>query len=111
VIEAQGGELPYEIAEKSPTKFYNQVLNQDMIKYNVKMRGKIVGEWTQRPLLKIIMSIKERIIQKIGENIGEQYHQDIEEALAAGGTAEEKLFEMVENDQVDLIDVNNNLMI
>lgn len=27
VIEAQGGELPYEIAEKSPTKFYSRVLN------------------------------------------------------------------------------------
>ena len=75
------------------------------------MRGNIVGEWTQRPLLKIIMGIKEKIIERIGQNIGEQYVADIADALATGGTAEEKLIEMVENEQVDLVDVNNNLMI
>ena len=26
VVEAQGGELPYEIAQRSPKKFYNQLL-------------------------------------------------------------------------------------
>ena len=111
VIEAQGGELPYELAEKSPTRFYNQVLNQDVVKYSVKMRGNITGEWTQRPLLKIIMSIKERIIRKIGENIGEQFEQDIVDALATGGEVEEKLIEMVQNEQIDLVDGNNNLLI
>jgi hypothetical protein len=65
------------------------------VKYSVKMRGNIHGELTQRPLLKIIMSIKERIIERIGQNIGSEYQQDIAEALAAGGTAEEKLMELV----------------
>ena len=46
VIEPQGGELPYEIAEKSPTKFYRQVLHQDIKKYTVKMRGKLTFQWT-----------------------------------------------------------------
>lgn len=111
VIEAQGGELPYELAEKSPQRFYNQVLNQDVLKYSVKMRGKITGELTHRPLLTIIMSIKDKIIQRIGENIGSQFEEDIKDALAAGGTVEEKLMEMVRNEQVDLIDINNNLLI
>jgi hypothetical protein len=62
VIEPEGGELPYELAQKSPQKFYSQVLNQDILKYHVKMRGKLVGEWTQRPLLKIIDSIKQKLI-------------------------------------------------
>lgn len=75
------------------------------------MRGNITGEWTQRPLLKIIMSIKERIIQKIGQNIGQQFEQDIVDALATGGEVEEKLIEMVQNEQVDLVDANNNLLI
>jgi hypothetical protein len=75
------------------------------------MRGEIKGEWTQRPYLKIIMSIKERIIERIGQNIGEQYGNDITDALAAGGTVEEKLIEMVQNDEVDLVDGNNNLLI
>ena len=58
VIEAQGGELPYELADKSPTKFYAQVLHQDIKKYTVKMRGRMTFQWTQRPLLKILSSIK-----------------------------------------------------
>ena len=74
------------------------------------MRGNITGEWTQRPLLKIIMSIKNRIIERIGQNIGPQYEQDIADALA-GGEVEEKLMEMVQNEQVDLVDANNNLLI
>jgi hypothetical protein len=65
VIEPEGGELPYELAERSPKKFYEQVLNQEIKRYEVKMRGKITGEWTQRPLLKIISGIKERVIQRI----------------------------------------------
>ena len=46
VIEAQGGELPYELASKSPKKFYEALLNQDVKRYHVKMRGKIEGELT-----------------------------------------------------------------
>lgn len=92
------------MAEKSPCRFYNQVLNQDVMKYSVKMRGNITGEWTQRPLLKIIMSIKNRIIERIGQNIGSQYEQDIADALADGGTVDNKLMQMVENEQIDLVD-------
>jgi len=40
VIEPQGGELPYEIAEKRPQEFYSTVLHQDIKKYKVKMRGR-----------------------------------------------------------------------
>lgn len=111
VIEAHGGELNYDLADKSPNRFYNTVLKQDVKKYQVKMRGKITGEWTQRPLLKIISSIKDRIIERIGHNIGEEYEKAIAEALAAGGTAEEHLISMVQNDGVDLVDDNNNLLI
>jgi len=46
VIEAQGGELPYEMAEKSPAKFYSQVLHQDIKKYSIKMRGALTYELT-----------------------------------------------------------------
>lgn len=70
VIEAQGGELPYEMAEKSPSKFYSQVLHQDIKKYTVKMRGKLTFEWTQRPLLRILTSIKTKFLERIGEQIG-----------------------------------------
>mmetsp|Transcript_21709 Transcript_21709/g.33445 ORF Transcript_21709/g.33445 Transcript_21709/m.33445 type:complete len:113 (+) Transcript_21709:1575-1913(+) len=62
VIEAQGGELPYEMADRSPQKFYSKVLNQDIKKYSIKMRGRLTFELTQRPLLKIITSIKEKLV-------------------------------------------------
>ena len=62
MIEAQGGELPYDIAESSPSKFYNQVLNQGIKKCSVTARGRLNWIITQRPLLKIISSIKEKVL-------------------------------------------------
>mmetsp|Transcript_2308 Transcript_2308/g.3948 ORF Transcript_2308/g.3948 Transcript_2308/m.3948 type:complete len:204 (+) Transcript_2308:1098-1709(+) len=106
VIEAQGGELPYDIAEKSPSKFYKQVLGQNIKRYSVKMRGKLTYEWTQRPLLRLISTIKNKLIQKIGENIGEQFTSDIVEAFAKGGDLEGKILNMVENEQIELLDQN-----
>lgn len=41
VIEPQGGELPYDMVDASPSKFYSQVLNQNIKKCNVKMRGNL----------------------------------------------------------------------
>ena len=41
VIEAQGGELNYDIAQQSPQKFYKQVVNQNVKKCMVTMRGKL----------------------------------------------------------------------
>ena len=104
MIEPQGGELPYELANRSPKKFYDQVLHQDVKRYSVSMRGKITGEWTQRPLLKIITNIKERVIQRIAQNIGENFEQDILRAFEEGGLAEEKLFDMLRQEQIDLVD-------
>ena len=95
------------MADKNPQQFYNRVLNQDIKKYNVKMRGKLTFIMTQRPLLKIITSIKDKIIERIGEQIGKQYSEDIANAFAPGGNIEGKLLDMVENQQIDLLDENN----
>ena len=94
VIEPQGGELNYDIAKKQPKKFYDQVLHQDMKKYSVKMRGKIKGELTQRPAFRIIMSIREALIRRIGDNIGEEFHADIANAFEAS-MIDDKLMDMV----------------
>ena len=96
--------MPYELANKSPKKFYDTVLHQDVKRYSVTGRGHIAAEWTQRPILKIVTSIKERVIQKITENIGENFEQDIARAFAEGGPAEEQLFEMLKQEQIDLVD-------
>ena len=70
------------------------------------MRGNIKEEWTQRPLLKIVTSIKERVIQRIAEHIGETFEQDIARAFVQGGPAEEQLFNMLRQEQIDLVDQN-----
>lgn len=60
------------------------------------MRGRLKFELTQRPLLKIITSIKQKIIERIGENIGPQYQQDIAAALE-DREINERIMNLVEN--------------
>lgn len=111
VIEPQGGELPYEIAEQSPRKFYNQVLNQDIKKCTInKERGTLSWIWTQRPILKIISSIKSKVMQRLENELGTKYADDINKALA-DGHIDEHLNDMIENQQIDLVDQNNNLVL
>ena len=70
VIEPQGGELPYEMADASPSKFYSQVLNQNIKKCNVKMRGNLFFKWTNRPLLRILTTVKNKLVDKIAKKMG-----------------------------------------
>jgi len=107
VIEAQGGELPYELAETSPQKFYSQVLNQNIKKCSVKMRGRLSWILTQRPLLKIIHSIKSKIIERLEQEIGQQFAKDIKNAMADGGEIDEDVMGMIENQQIDLVGADN----
>ena len=91
VIEAQGGELPYDLASSSPSKFYEQVLNQDIKKCNVKARGNLRWILTQRPLLKIINSIRAKVIKRLQNEIGPQYAKEIHAAMAQGGALDDHL--------------------
>ena len=52
-----------------------------MKKCKVKLRGRLFFVWTQRPLLKIISSIKSKLIRKLTQDLGKQYEQDIQDAL------------------------------
>ena len=49
-------------------------------------------------------AVKDKLIQKIGENIGEHFVADIADAFAAGGEIEDKLKSMIENEHVELVD-------
>jgi len=57
------------------------VLNQDIKRCKVNARGRLFFVWTQRPLLKIIRSIKNKIMRRISKVIGLQFEGDIEKAL------------------------------
>ena len=74
------------------------------------MRGKIKGEMTQRPAFRIIMSIREALVKRIGENIGHEYAKDIQNAFEAQ-QIDDKLMRMVQQNQVDLRDDKNNLLL
>ena len=111
VIEAQGGELDYELAASSPQKFYSTVLHQDIKKYRVKMRGKLTFEWTQRPLLRILASIKEKFANRLTDVIGDEHADLIKAAMAPGTEIDAKIKEMIANEEVDLLDENRELLL
>jgi len=103
VIEAQGGELPYEMAQKNPQQFYNRVLNQDIKKCRVNNRGRLFFIWTQRPLLKIINAVKKKLVKRMSVELGDQFAEDIQAALN-NPEIQENLKEMVENNELELHD-------
>ena len=105
VIEPQGGELPYDMVDQSPQKFYSKVLNQNILKCNVKMRGKLYFAWTFRPLLRILTTVKNKLVDKIAKKMGPQYRKSIEAALE-GKEFDEKIKQMMERKSLDLMDDN-----
>lgn len=111
LMEPQGGELPYDMAYKKPNKFFNVVLNQDIKRMDVTMRGQLEYVWTQRPLLRLISCVKIKIQDRIVAVIGEEFREDVEAALAQGGDIEVKVIDMMKNEQVDLVDKRNNGMV
>jgi len=52
--------------------------------------------WTQRPLLKIINSIKTKLLGRISKDIGEHFEQDIALALD-DNEIQENIKELIEN--------------
>ena len=105
VIEAPE-ELPYEIADKQPQKFYSEVLNQPIKKCVVKNRGRLRFMITKRPLLKIINSIKNKLMTRMTRELGEWAQPDIAEALE-NEEIQDQLLEMVDNEQIELVDKDN----
>ena len=67
MIEPEGGELPYELAKKSPNKFYKKVLNQDIKKCVVKNSGNLKFEWSKRDRIRIFNVFKNKLITKLSE--------------------------------------------
>lgn len=100
VIEPHGGQLNYNLAEKNPLKFYDQVFNQDITKHRVgkdkemqkkldeehkameqeagsplkrkktKVPVTITSKVTKRPHLKIMEKLKSKIAEKLRDQIG-----------------------------------------
>ena len=82
------------------------MLNQDIKKCRVKARGRLFFVWTQRPLLKIINSIKTKLLGRISNAIGEHFGEDIAKALDDEEIVE-NIKVMVENQHIDLVDEHN----
>ena len=68
-------------------------------------------QWTQRPLLKILSSIKTKFAEQIGQQIGKQFSDDIEKAMAPGTEIDKRIKEMIANEEIDLLDENRELIL
>ena len=95
-------------ARLKSTRFPNKlikVFNGKSIIEHVALRAKKLN---YDSLLIATDSLK---IKKIVENIGEKFQQYIIDAFATGGAIEEKLMQMLDNEQIDLVDENANLIL
>lgn len=45
------------------------------------MRGKLFFQWTFRPLLRILTTVKNKLVDKIAKKMGPQYRKSIQAAL------------------------------
>jgi hypothetical protein len=86
------------------------VLNQDVVRCNVNIRGRLAFTWTHRPLIKILITVKDKFINQAVEKIGEQYRPDIERAFEKGGELDGRLKQMIEQRQLDLLDEDRRLV-
>lgn len=104
VIEAQGGELPYDLAEQEPLKFYNLVLHQDIKRCHITNRGRrLFFVWTQRPMLKIISSVKNKLVRRMSKELGRKFEKDIENAVNSA-EIEEDIKQNIESGAIELTD-------
>ena len=67
-------------------------------------------EWTHRPLIKILTTVKDKFINQIVGKYGEKFRPDVENAFAPGGKAEGQLKEMIEGGTIDLLDDERKLV-
>jgi hypothetical protein len=54
--------------------------------------------------LKIINSIRAKVIKRLQSELGPQYSKEIHAAMAQGGALDEHLLQMVEDEHIDLVD-------
>ena len=77
VIEPKGGELDYDLADKNPLKFYDQVMSQDIIQHKVKKATEQTGhdqagyslttKVTKRKIGRILYAVQSKICEMVKE--------------------------------------------
>lgn len=66
------------------------------------MRGKLWFKWTYRPLLRILTTVKNKLVEQIAKKMGPEYKKEIRAAL--DGDFDQKIKEMMERKSLDLMD-------
>ena len=64
--------------------------------------GKLISRMTKRALLRIMHTVKQKVISRISKIIGTQFMDDIANAMAPGSELETKLLGMVERQELEL---------
>ena len=73
------------------------------------MRGKLYFQRTFRPLLRILTTVKNKLVDNLAKKMGPQYRKSIEAALE-GREFDEKIKQMMERKSLDLMDDNKQLL-
>lgn len=114
IIEPHGGELNYNLAEKNPLKFYDQVFNQDITQHKVKEPAlkkkktdvELSSKVTKRPYLKIMEKIRLKILQSLQAKIGQEFGENILLALQDQGI-ENSIKVLMKQNKIELVNENN----
>ena len=105
VIQPKEGEINYDLAKKNPLKFYDKVMNADVVEHKVvaKTRQAVVerqdgqmatikrktggfettSRLTKRAVARILLAVEEKLLRMISEATEGEYNAtDLREALA-----------------------------
>ena len=65
LIEPMGGEINYKVARRNPLKFYDQVMNQDVLQHKIEDIGskqvKMTTKVTHRKIGKILQAVQSKL--------------------------------------------------
>lgn len=105
MIQPKEGEINYDLAQKSPLKFYDKVMNADVIEHKVQGKTKssvveredgematikrrtggfeMTSRLTKRAVARILIAVQDKLLRMISDATGSEYNaEDLREALA-----------------------------
>ena len=111
VIEPHRGQLHYNLVDRNPEKFYDQVFNQNISQTKVKNvhhrnMVEISTKVTKRPYMKIMEKIRSKIADRIRDKFGAHEGELILDALKEKHI-EHQIIMLLRQDKIQLLNQHN----
>lgn len=112
VVEPHGGELNYNLVDRNPERFYQQVFNQPITQTKVRELHnhahtlEISTKVTKRPYMKIMEKIRGKIAERLKEKFGEAEGEEILSALREKHI-EHQIVLLLRQDKIQLLNQHN----